>query len=330
MGVLGLGSIGRRHIRNLLHLGQNVLAFDPAPDSGKQFAEEFGEGFSTREKVLDAADALVIASPNAFHLCDLEDAIANGIPTLVEKPFAHDANRAAELVKRAKCSGLIIAAAHNLRYRLVVQRVRELISSGLIGKPLWAHFLCASWLPDWRPHQDYRTNYAADRETGGVIFDLIHELDLAFHLLGPAEVHSGVAVRSGVLEIESEDMADLVLRHASGCQTSLHLDYITRPRRRCFTIAGVDGMLTADLLTGAVRVAGRDDATLVEEIRQSDRNEEYILELQDFLRALDGDKSRMCPADEAVAVLRLACDARRLAGLSQAGVDRGLARQESA
>jgi len=150
----------------------------------------------------------------------------------VEKPLGHDPDLAARLAGRARERGVAVAVAHNLRFRPVVQRVKQVLSEGALDDPAWARFCCASWLPDWRPGQDYRSNYAADPVTGGVIFDSIHEVDLACHLLGRAKVQSASAVRTGILDMPSEDVADIVLRHDAGCQSAIHLDYVTRPRPR--------------------------------------------------------------------------------------------------
>lgn len=314
VGILGLGSIGQRHARNLRALGAKVVAFDPSPAARQWFAEEFKREASTREAVLNEADALIIASPSGSHLQDLEDAIGASRPTLVEKPLGHDFQLARMIVEQAEDKTVPVVVAHNLRYRSVVRRAREQLNKGLIGEPIWAHFLCGSWLPDWRPQQDYRTNYAADQEAGGVILDVIHEIDLAFHLFGPADLASAVTARSGLLEINAEDMADIVLRHRGGCQTSLHLDYVTRPRRRVFTIAGTRGVLDADLRTGALRATGRDEAVALDELLPVEPNKEYLDELEDFLAVSSGQKSPACGAREALAVLDVAVQARRVAG----------------
>jgi predicted dehydrogenase len=325
VGILGLGSIGKRHARNLRALGKQVIAFDPAPAACQWFATEFGRDASTREAVLNEADVLVVASPSGCHLQDLNDAVNVRRPTLIEKPLGHDLQFARKIVERADDNTVPIVVAHNLRYRAVVRRAREQLDKGLIGEPIWAHFLCASWLPDWRPQQDYRLSYAADPETGGVIFDVIHELDLAFHLLGPADLASSVARRSGLLEIDAEDVADIILRHHNRCQTSLHLDYITKPRRRSFTVAGTDGILDVDSRSGTLRIFDRDEIVRADEVLPVDPNKEYLDEMRDFISAPDGCHSPGCEVREALAVLELTIEARRAAGLPEAKAEQLLA-----
>ncbi len=318
IGVLGLGSIGMRHARNLARLGCDVLGHDPSVDASRAFESEFGRAATaSREQVFAESSAVVVATPNRFHLDDIRDAIVAGKPALVEKPLGHDAELAAHLVRLAAARGVMLAVSHNLRFRPVVRQVRKLLDEGVIGKPAWARFCCASWLPDWRPGRDYRTNYAADPETGGVIFDSIHELDLAVHLLGSAALRSAAAQRTGLLDIASEDLADIVLDHESGCQTAVHLDYVTRPRRRVLEIGDPGGALFADLRTGNVKVTGIDGTVRADETQPFDPNGEYLAAMQDFLDASNGAGKPECPAADALETLRLACAARGMAGLPQ-------------
>jgi len=174
---------------------------------------------------------------------------------------------------------------------------------------------CSSWLPDWRPGKDYRLNYAADAKTGGVIFDAIHELDLAWHLFGPARLASAVARNTGALELDSEDLADIVLVHESGCQSAIHLDYVTRPPERHLAIGGTEGVLTADLRHGRLAVSPAEGGQSVEEICAIEPNEEYLAVLRNFLASIQGQGEPGCAALEAVQVLALACESRAMAGL---------------
>ena len=318
VAVIGLGSIGLRHARNLHKLGHRVLGFDPSPQARQQFVIETGGDTAERHSVLSRADAVVVASPSRVHLQDLADTIAAGKPALVEKPLGHSAEVANAILQRAERAGLVVAVVQNLRFRVAVMRVRELLGAGRIGRPIWANFECGSWLPDWRPCTDYRQGYAADRETGGVIFDNIHEIDLAVHLLGPAELCAAVASRTGLLDIASEDMADIVLEHEDGCQTRIHIDFVTRPRRRCFTITGTGGVMSVDLRTGILSIIDADDSKTADETVGFDVNAEYVAVIEDFLNAVRTGAPPACPANEALIVLQIACAARRLAGLPSA------------
>src|SRR3954469_19221833 len=101
-----------RHARNLKRLGCEVIGHDPSSEAGRAFEAEFGRKPSERTAVLADADAIVIATPNRFHLDDLRDAVVSGKPTLVEKPFGHDAEIASRLLNTAGERGVMVVAAH--------------------------------------------------------------------------------------------------------------------------------------------------------------------------------------------------------------------------
>ena len=315
VAVIGLGSIGIRHAKNLRNMGATVTGFDP--DAQKRGAAT-GVGINTvpeREKALAVSDSVIIASPTPYHIDDLAAALHANCHALVEKPLGHRGDRLPDLLDVAEANHLIVAGAHNLRFRATVQRTRRIINDGQLGDLLWARFLSSSYLPNWRPEQEHTLGYAANPESGGVIFDAIHELDLAQHLLGGGDVVAAAAQATGRLGIQSDDVADILLQHGNGARSSIHLDYLTRPKRRNLEIVGANGILEANLLTGKLRFSDHDD----QEIEHSERplvpNEEYIKLVTDFLLAAATSKPAACPGREALGALKLALRARSLSGL---------------
>ena len=210
VAVLGLGSIGLRHARNLLTLEQTVVGFDPAPDRRAALVEAGGTAVETRDAAIEAAAAVVVASPNAHHLEDMAAAVDAGCHVFVEKPLAHTVDGVKGVLERAARADRVVFAGLNQRFNPAVREARALIADGRLGSVLWGRFLTALYLPDWRPWQDHRKGYAADPATGGVIFDAVHEFDLAHHLLGRARTLAATARSSGSLEIPSDDVADIL------------------------------------------------------------------------------------------------------------------------
>ena len=314
VAVLGLGSIGLRHARNLLELGCRVSGFDPDPARRAMLAEAGGTALEKREAAF-AHGAVVIATPSAHHAADLADAVDAGCHVFIEKPLAHSAEGLDALIARAATRGLTVFAGFMLRYHPAVERLRTLIDEGVIDRIVTLRAVCGSWLPAWRPGQDYRKGYAADPRTGGVILDIVHEIDLACHLAGPATVAACVARRSGLLEMEAEDIADIVLAHDGGITSNLHLDYLARPPVRCGAVTGEGGTLAWDLnartllwsdATGAVRESAAYPGAW---------NDDYIAQMRHFLACLDGETIPRCDGAEALAVLQTALAARSMAGL---------------
>lgn len=314
IGILGLGSIGLRHARNALRLGERVAGFDPSPERRALLEAEGGRVATSREALLTAAEAVVIASPSDRHEDDLAAAIQAGRHVLVEKPLGHRIGRLPELLDQAEAAGVVVAAALNLRLHPCVRAAREIIATGGLGQLLWARFVAALYLPDWRPGQDWRQGYANDPRTGGAIFDYIHEFDLAAHLLGPFRPLACVARNSGTLGLESEDIADAVLEHPGGVTASVHVDYVTRPRLRGFLIAGTGGQLQVDLDRRVIGCLSETGEAKGETAFDGGYADDYVTEMSAFLDAVKGAPP-VCGGREALAVLEGVIQARTLAGL---------------
>jgi predicted dehydrogenase len=317
VAVLGLGSIGLRHARNLVALGQEVVGFDPLLERREALEEAGGKTTEDRAALIKDADAVVVASPNVHHLDDLRAAIEAGRPAFVEKPLSHKLDGVDAVLAQADKMGVAIFAALNLRFHPAVQEAKRRLAAGDIGKPLWGRLICSSYLPNWRPNQDYRQGYTSDPTTGGVLFDIVHEFDLAHHLLGAATAVAAQARRSGRLEMSSEDVADVLLRHASGVTSSLHLDYVTRPPLRVTEIAGEDGFLRLDIAGRRATITDAAGAVKLEKKYVTTFDDDYRDEMAAFLACVAGQDKPPCNGREARDVLVQVVAARRLAGLPQ-------------
>jgi predicted dehydrogenase len=317
VAVIGLGSIGLRHARNLRSLGMSVLGFDP--DGKRQIAltEIGGEACSSRDVALTGATMAVVSSPNELHLDDARAAIEAGCHTLIEKPFAHIGEGVEELLKVAAAKNLVLALAHNLRFHPAIEAAHSLITEGILGNLLWGRFLCSTYLPDWRPDQDYRLNYTANATTGGVLFDIIHEFDLAYYLLGPGRTIAASALRTGTLEIDSEDCADVIIRHDCGAQSSLHLDYISRPRRRSLEIMGTNGFVEIDILGRRLTMTSENGELIKDQTFSGSNSDTYHSEIVDFCSAIKENSTPRCSGEDGLAVLHQVLAARQLCGLPQ-------------
>lgn len=316
--VLGLGSIGRRHAENLLALKCQVLGFDTDQERCKSFEAAGGRSTSRREEAMAAAangGAIIVASPSGQHHADVLEAIDIGCHLFVEKPFVHRLDGIEEALKAAECAGQIIFAAHNLRYHPAVESAHAVLSAGELGQIFWARAICGSYLPDWRPNQDYRTGYAANPMAGGVIFDIVHEFDLSAYLLGPFRVKQAIGNQSGFLELSSEDIADIVLQHDSGARNVVHVDYLTRPPIRVMDIAGENGRLSVDIIRRRVRHWRADGEIVLDESAASKHEDDYRFEMAQFLSCIEGETEPRCDGFEAFAVLREVISARDMAGL---------------
>ena len=316
LGIWGLGSIGQRHAKNAAGLGLEVIGYDPDAARAAMLPETIGKSVESEDELLKQSDAIVICSPNNLHFDHLKRSIANGCHVLIEKPLAHITDGLEKLFAEAKEKNLVIAPAMNMRFDGVVQKTKEIIEEGWLGKPLWARFLCSAYLPDWRPHQDHRKGYTNNPITGGVIFDIIHEFDIAHYLLGAMKVKSCHAHNSGSVGLDVEDCADIALvSEKDKAAVSIHLDYISKFNQRHFEIQFEEKNLYADLNERQILVRGPEGEILRKELITQSGVQCYIDEMSSFIAAIEGKEPYLCSSEEALQVLENVIDSRRLAGL---------------
>jgi predicted dehydrogenase len=285
--VLGCGSVGSRHARNLVALGLEVAVSDIDAGAAATLAAAAGATAATRETA-PVSELVVVATPTASHVDDLAWALDRGADVFVEKPLA--STREQLVTARA------LADAHRDRIVMVGCNLRfsegfEALSSNLasVGRPVALLVDYGWWLPAWRPSADYRSQYSARRSRGGgIVLDAIHEIDYALALAGPAEHVHGECVSTGILDIDVEDVADIVLRHGHGAQTHIHLDYLRRTYSRSCTVIGSEAQITWDVPRAVLersREPGGPPETLAAGL-DTDSNAQYVAEMRHMLAAM--------------------------------------------
>lgn len=320
IGVVGCGSIGKRHSRILLGLGErDLVVFDPSPERRVEIGSELGvAAVDTFDAVLDAKpDAVLICSPPNLHVSQAICAAERGCALFIEKPLSHSLDGLDQLAAAVATHGAVSFVACNFRFHPPLRRLRELIDHGTFGRLYSLRARFGQYLPDWRPTADFRQSYSADSALGGgVILDRIHELDYACWLLGPATAVAVASGRFSDLPIRAEDMAEILVRFASGALGSIHVDYLRRLYDcRCEVMGefGFGEWVFQDhrLLWYDVRT-GRET---VETWRQAEVNTMYIEQMRHFLEVVRGDVASSNPVDSAVSLMRVALQARDQASI---------------
>lgn len=285
--VVGVGSIGRRHLGILKGLGDVTLAVcEPDAERLRAVVDEFGvAGFPSIEDglTLFGPDAVLVCTPPVLHVAQAREAVAAGADVFVEKPLSSSLDGVAELAAEAVAAARVVQVGYNLHFERSLRRVKQLVDDRAIGRILWARIEFGQYLPDWRPLQDYRTSYTARRELGGgILLDASHELAYAIWLLGePVDVVS-MAGRVSDLDVDVEDCATVLLRFADGAQADVHVDFVQRMPSRTCTLAGERGTIVWDALAHSVRVCtpGAPDEL---EVFPTGDNDAYTEELRHFL-----------------------------------------------
>ena len=316
VAVLGTGSIGTRHLQVLQALdGVGAIAVPLRPGRAAQLRDE---GFDVAGDIEAAwtlgARLLVIATDTARHAEDAERAMSVGFDLLVEKPLTADAASAIALLQRSRGAGRRVFVGCVLRFSASLRAFRAALPE--IGRVHHVQIACQSFLPDWRPDRPYRASYSARADEGGVLRDLIHEIDYAGWLFGwPRRIH-GRLLNLGRLGIEAEEQADLDWEIDGGPEVSVSLDYLTRPTRRSIVASGEGGTLHWD---GVKQETVLQRAGRAEERRSwtQERNGMFADQARAFVRACaGGPEDELATADDAVRALAT-CDAARRSSVSR-------------
>ncbi|MGB8013856.1 MAG: aminotransferase class III-fold pyridoxal phosphate-dependent enzyme [Terriglobales bacterium] len=256
--IVGCGSIGRRHAKNLKALGVRQLGFcDTSPEALKHCREELkGEIFSDYGEALEKfrPDIVLICTPPVCHLEEALAALQARAHVFIEKPLSHESSGIQVLIAEARRHDRNVQIGYNMRFHPGLQILKDLIDSGKIGRVLWLNVEAGQYLPDWRPWQHYRESYSARHELGGgIILDGSHEIDYICWLLGrPTEVTCRAEHLSN-LEVDVEDSAWIYLTFPERRRAELHLDFVQRAYTRTCKVVGETGTAFWDFNVQEVR-----------------------------------------------------------------------------
>jgi len=227
---------------------------------------------------------------------------------LVEKPLATNLVETEVLRKATKEIDSPVFVACCLRFDPGLRRFREMLPE--VGEIHTVHAECRSYLPDWRPGRDFRDSYSARAGEGGVLRDLIHEVDYALWLFGiPGEVF-GRLRNTGRLGIEAEEAADALWTTQESVRVGVELDYLTRTPVRRLRAAGDRGELELDFIGRRLAFQGPGAKARVETV-ECDRFSMYDGQAAAFLDAvLKKDPGDLATLEEGLEALAV-CDALR-------------------
>lgn len=321
--IAGLGSIGRRHFRNLVALGERDIVLlrtrkATLPDdelAGYPVETDLKEALKKHKP-----GAVIVANPTSMHVETAIPAAEAGCSILLEKPVSHSLDGLDALQNIASKSGSRILVGFQFRYHPTLNKARELIQAGELGKVLTAHVHWGEYLPQWHPWEDYRQSYAARAELGGgVIVTLTHPLDYLRYMLGNIAALSSFNGHVSSLDVNVEDMAEISLKFTSGAIGGVHLNYVQRPPVHRMEIAGTRGTLRWDNADSVLRLeqmpaefgSYRDNppAAVLTTFNPPDgfeRNQLFISQTRHFIEVANGKAEPVCTLNDGLQALKMA------------------------
>ncbi len=302
--IAGCGSIGKRHIRNLINIGyKDIIAYDTDEKTLQSVKEELNVEISNDfNTALMKVDAVFICTPNHLHTLFALKTVEAGKHVFIEKPLANKLEGLTRIKEISDKNDLIVQVGYNLQFHPIIKEVKKLIGEGGIGKILFVRIEYGSYLPNWRK-TDYRENYAAKKSTGGgIIFDDIHEINYALSLFGDVKRVFCSANKVSNLEIETEDNAEITLEMERGFAVNIHMDYLQKKPVREFKIIGEKKSLFGDLNAHTLIIENGEERKLN---FTPDYNLWYIEEVKHFIDCVKRNKKPINTFEDAVYDLKV-------------------------
>ncbi|MFH1916005.1 MAG: Gfo/Idh/MocA family oxidoreductase [Nanoarchaeota archaeon] len=314
--IVGTGSIGSRHVRNLAQLDKdatftllrtNLTDNQYVTELKKELPGKIEETTILSEALEKKPDGALICNPTSMHLRSAIDIIPSCKNILIEKPLSHNLENTDMLVRLSQEYKANILIAYNMHFSLLIQRLKDIISKKELGEVLFSRALSGSYLPDWRPGQDYSKSYSAKKELGGgPILDLSHEIDYMYWLFGKPEQVQGVAAKVSNLKLSTEDIAEILLTYPHAI-ASIHLDFINKTPVRTFDAAFSKGHIHADIIKGELVIT--QDGKSTTETFSTDRNDMFLKEAAHFIAIIKGTEEPRITLADGLTVLEICLQA---------------------
>jgi predicted dehydrogenase len=295
IGIIGLGSIGERHARNLQQLYPKArIEILTKRASWADAARHTRLVRSEREFFSTKHDVYFITNETGKHAASTLRCIKQSPKGIfVEKPLCVTTHEAVVIKKAlAKYRGVFFVA-YCLQFFKPLIELKKIITRGVIGKPLMMRVLAGKDMRTWRA-RDYRASYSTRKNEGGVILDLIHEINYPGWLIGDTFTFKAGAYGRVALPIASEDVAVSSYRSKKGVVLSVHQDYLQRPGMRSCEVFGTKGTAT---WSRTLKRGSEDNAVRIETQKSSKishvragGNDMYVAETKSFMKSVTSGK----------------------------------------
>ena len=304
IAFVGLGSIAKRHIKNVC---------DYISSCGKTYIIDLYRSSLERpiadeiQPLVDASylysgdvqkdyDMVFITNPTSLHFEAALKFRPHTKALFIEKPVFDGFNVDDDIIKTLDEIPSYVACP--LHYNPVLQYVKQNID---LSKVISVRAMSSSYLPDWRPGQDYRQTYSAHADLGGgVDIDLIHEWDYLTWIFGMPNICQALVGKYSALEIDSNDTALYVAKN-NQMTFELHLDYFGRKTQRTLDIFTQDDTIQCDLIAGTITYLKEGKTINV----NAERNAFQMAEINHFFDIAEGRIENDSNVEHGVKVFKL-------------------------
>jgi len=288
---IGTGGWGKNHARILSHLG--VLC--AICDVDKEKSEEFGKKYSVNsydsiDSLLNSEefDAAFVCTPTSTHFSIASQLIQSHKHVFVEKPLTYLSEEGEDLLELSNKNKTVLSCGYIERFNPAVGVVKDFVKSKKYGELVMLEF-----------HRENRMPLHI--KDVGIIYDTsVHDIDTAMWLFD--ETPEVIFAKAGKIKHEHEDFASIMLGFKDNKVAIISSNWITPTKVRRFDAVCTDGIISSDFLTQEIIVETKDST----EKPKHEKQEPLLLEIQNFLGAIDGKNELIVKPEHAVNVTKIA------------------------
>jgi predicted dehydrogenase len=305
--VIGLGSMGKRRVRNLQTLDiKDIAGFDTRSDRREEAERKYGiQVFDSLETAMTGftPHAFIISTPPDLHMHYAYYAYEHDISCFIEASVV-DVEKIKHLSEKIRGTKIIMAPSCTMRYYPGPQKIKEIIRAGSIGKILNVNYQTGQYLPDWHPWEDIREFYVSKRETGAAREIIPFELTWINDILGESETLACVKAKLTDMPADIDDIYHCLLRYPGNVLANITVEVISRPKAcRDMRVLGSEGQIVFNADSNSVRYINTSmsewsefkfsDGTI--ESQYINPEEPYVSEMTDFISAVNKKDQSLFP-----------------------------------
>ena len=308
--VVGYGSIGKRHLENLLKLGySDIIVCTKNPHAKKLTKKGVKIVDSLKLAINEKPNVSIICNETSLHVSTAINLAKNNSHLFIEKPISNSLKNTNDLSKIVKQKKLFSMVGCNMRFHEGIKKIKSLLEKNEIGRVYSISAENGSFMPDWHPWEDYQISYASRKSLGGgVVLTQIHEIDYLYWFFGKVSEVFSYSEKISELKIDVEDYSASLIKFKNKIIAEVHLDYFQKPSARNCKILGTKGQIIWDWEKNHLQVFKNNKkkfSTILFD-KNFDRNEMYVKELDYFLKCVKRKKNPMNSISEALEVQKIA------------------------
>lgn len=289
--ILGCGSIGTRHAKNLKSIGVKEIILCDKNESRLQSLANIMDtdllytDYKQAVKENKDISAVIICTPTSYHMEQALYFAKNRINLFIEKPLSHNLDKVKSLQKLVDSNKLVVMMGHSYMFEFGFLKLKSLLEKKTIGQIYFVTYLQGQFLPDWHPKSDYRVEYTARKNLGGgaLLTLTSHSFYLIEWLFGKVKsIRGNVVTRVGKLDVDVDDSVFLLMITDENIIVQSQNNFIVPIHNHKIIVEGEKGRIEYDFVEKKIAILIRNKKTKILDV-DNGPNERFVKEMKYFL-----------------------------------------------